>query len=422
MFLDDWQSNELYWALSYRADGSWACADYCLICSRQNGKNVILEARELYGLVVLGERILHTAHEFDTAKESFTALDLMVDANPAIRRQRVDRHASIATGYDMKFRSGGRVQYKARTRKSGRGFRGIDVLVMDEVQDMHDEHQGALSPTTSSKAQAQKWYTGSAPGVGSTVLHRLRSRLRSGEPGPLGGAEISADPDADLDDRVAWRQANPSRRVTLTTIASERLAMSDEQFARERLSISPDLLQAGGPFGATWAEVCDPDLEVKKPKLFALDVNPDRTAAALVGADGEALSVADYRPGTHWVVDRCQELSEAYRVSIALDAKGPAGSFVKELEAAHVPLVELGGTEVTRACGAFFDAVTDRTVKIRSNDDLDRAVSGASKRAVGDAWSWGRKSSSVDISLLFAATVAHWAAKTSVARVSAIVI
>lgn len=408
MFLDDWQGGELYWALSYRADGSWACKDYCLICSRQNGKNVILEARELYGLVVLGERILHTAHEFPTAVESFRALDEMILANPSILRQRTDRHASIATGYDMRFRSGGLIQYKARTGSSGRGFRGIDLLTSDEVQHMNDDHQGALLPTTSSKANAQKWYTGSAPDIGSTVLHRLRSRLRAGEQGPLGGAEISADPDANLDDHLQWRQANPSHRVTDETIASERLAMSDEQFARERLSISPDLMEAGGPFGPAWAKVCD-DAAIAIPLMFGVDVNLERTAAAIVACGaGPVLSVVDYRPGTDWLVDRCKELRSKYKCRFVVDRGGPIGSFVDEMNRQRLRLVELDSTDTARASGHIFDAVKADSVTIRTNDDLDRAVSGAEKQAVGDAFRWGRKGSASDICLLVAATVALW--------------
>ncbi len=336
------------------------------------------------------------------------SLDDLIEANPSVRRQRVDRHASVATGYDMRFRSGGQIQYKARTGSSGRGFRGIDLLTSDEVQHMNDAHQGALLPTTSSKANAQKWYTGSAPDVGSTVLHRLRSRLRAGQPGPLGGAEVSADPDADLDDRAAWRQANPNERVTETTIASERLAMSPEQFARERLSISPDLMEAGGPFGPAWGQCCDPEA-VAKPGLFAIDVNPERSAAAIVACDVDrVISVVDYRPGTDWIVDRCKELKGKYRARFAIDKTGPAASFIEELARNRVKLLELDGTDMVRAAGFLFDQVGVGAVTVRTNEDLDRAVSAAVKRPVGDAYAWGRKSSLADISLLVAATAALW--------------
>jgi sulfur-oxidizing protein SoxY len=63
-------------------------------------------------------------------------------------------------------------------------------------------------------------------------------------------------------------------------------------------------------------------------------------------------------------------------------------------------LLDLPALEVTRATGAFYDSVIEGKFRVRTNADLDRAVSGAAKREVGDAWTWGRKSSKVEISLL----------------------
>jgi hypothetical protein len=45
------------------------------VVPRQNGKGTILEARELAGLFLLGERLLiHSAHEQDTSLEHFRRL------------------------------------------------------------------------------------------------------------------------------------------------------------------------------------------------------------------------------------------------------------------------------------------------------------------------------------------------------------
>lgn len=407
--LDGWQRDVLDDGLAERADGSWAASEVDLIASRQNGKNGILEVRELGGLVLLGEWIIHTAHLFKTTMESFERLYALVEANADVKDFLVSKHASPASGYTMRFRGGGRISFIARSRSSGRGLTG-DVLVFDEAQDLNDEAQGALLPTISARPGAQSWYTGSAPGVGSVVLHRIRQRGRAGEPGRFSYFEFSAPPEADLDDRAAWAQANPAFgvRITEEAIESERMAMSDEMFARERLSISPDLVEAGGPFGKQWAAVCDDDAQASAD-LFAFDANPERSAAGIVAAGaGPILEVVDYRPGTSWLVGRAVELWEKYGAPFAIDRRGPAGSFAPDLEARGVKVIELVDLEMARACGAFFDAVMDGAVKIRSNTDLDTAVAGAAQRPVGDQWVWGRKRSA-DVSLLVAATVAHWA-------------
>jgi hypothetical protein len=61
--LDEWQADALELMLAVRADGKWACFEYCEFVARQNGKGGILEARVLTGLLLLGEElIMWSAH------------------------------------------------------------------------------------------------------------------------------------------------------------------------------------------------------------------------------------------------------------------------------------------------------------------------------------------------------------------------
>jgi len=74
------------------------------------------------------------------------------------------------------------------------------------------------------------------------VWQRVRRRGREGLDPRMVFYEFSASPDADLDNREAWRQANPglvTGRLNIEVVESERSQLSDEMFARERLSISP---------------------------------------------------------------------------------------------------------------------------------------------------------------------------------------
>ena len=54
-----------------RDDDKFTSSTCGLSVPRQNGKNALLEMRELYGLCVLGERILHTSHAVKTSAEAF---------------------------------------------------------------------------------------------------------------------------------------------------------------------------------------------------------------------------------------------------------------------------------------------------------------------------------------------------------------
>ena len=72
--LDEWQELLLDCWLGKDEAGAYNVTSAGLSVPRQNGKNTAVEAREFYGLVVNGERILHTAHQVRTAKKSFRRL------------------------------------------------------------------------------------------------------------------------------------------------------------------------------------------------------------------------------------------------------------------------------------------------------------------------------------------------------------
>jgi len=80
------------------------------------------------------------------------------------------------------------------------------------------------------------------------------------------------------------------------------------------------------------------------------------------------------------------------------------------MQDAGLPLALVEGKDSVRACGSFAASVDDGTFRHRAEPDMAAAVAGARRRAVGDAWKWSRKDSTVDITGLVAATNALWAA------------
>jgi hypothetical protein len=417
LVLDVWQSDWLFDGMAERSDGSWAASDVGLICSRQNGKNAAIEALEMYRAVVLGETIIHTSHLFKTTRESFKRLLGWIEANPDVRDCLTATKASAQSGFEMEFRSSGRVIFIARSRSSGRGLTG-DLLIFDEAQDLSNDAQGALLPTISARPFAQSWYLGSAPNLSSEVFHRYRRRGRAGLEGRLAWREHSANPDCDPDDREhAWSQGNPARNVRIfdETIESERHAMTTEMFLQERLSVSPDIDEAGSVIGSTaWAVVCSPDVKPEGRAVFAIECNPERSwsAVAVADSDGRA-ELIDYEPGTNWLVARASQLSQKWGAAVAVNQSGPAGAFIPDLKTAGVKVVEVGSADLTKACGAVYDAVMAQQIKVRTDIRLDRAVVAAQTRPSGDAWIWDRKSPLVDISPWMALTIAYFAAKTA---------
>src|SRR5690349_2690256 len=72
LVLDEWQENVLEAAMGVRSDGQWATPTVGVSVPRQNGKGALIEARELAGLLLFGEKtIIHSAHEQKTARVGF---------------------------------------------------------------------------------------------------------------------------------------------------------------------------------------------------------------------------------------------------------------------------------------------------------------------------------------------------------------
>lgn len=419
LVLDPWQSDLLDCGLGVGADGLWTAADVVGIVSRQNGKNGAVEAAELLCAGILGLWVIHTAHQFKTTKESQKRLLELARANPETADLVVHTVASPASGYEIHFRSGGKVVFIARSKTSGRGLTG-DMLVIDEAQDCDDDALGALIPVLSARPNPQTWWLGSAPGPDSIVWHRMRAAGRAGSVVRQVFFEFSADPSLSLDDRSAWCQANPAlgTRITEAAVVSERQKMSDELFARERLGISPDLpTDAGDELLSRWTPLTDAYSEPVGDVCIGVDVAINGASAAISVAgfrfDGiPTVEVARSSPGTSWVVPELVHMLRTFAGSrLVVDPGGPAGELVPLLEAERAKFVKASTRDVTAAAGGFLSAVREGRLRHRGQFELNAAVAGARRRDVGEAWAWGRKGSGADISPLVAATLALWGLK-----------
>lgn len=436
--LDEAQRFTLRLALGERADGSWAAATVADFEPRQNGKNDTCGARELAGLVLFGERlIIHTAHEFPTANESFLRLVAVFENWDDLRRKvaRI-RYANGEQGIELL--TGQRLKYRARTGGSGRGFAKADLVVYDEAQHLQAEHVAASGPARLANPNNQSWYMGSG-GLGTSHnAWRMRRRALAGEGGRFAYVEHTAER-VSLDtrgrvvsvrpevlDREAWARANSAYgfRITDESMLSLYQELGSELFARECLCVwDPELgvSEEGVIPRAIWDVVCSPDARPDADLTFGVDVNLDRSAAAIVAGgtgtdpEGNLLPVAEvveHRGGLGWLVDRAVELNERWdRPTWAVDGRStaPVASFVPKLRAAGLTVVEVPGGGMPAACGDFLDAVVDAKVRVRRHASLDAAVDAVDKRFSGDAWVWDRKDSETDISPLYAATIALWA-------------
>ncbi|MFG2855695.1 terminase [Streptomyces mirabilis] len=434
--LDPWQQFVLDQGMGEKADGNWASPEVAVNVPRQNGKGGIIEARELWGLFIGGEQlILHSAHEFKTAKNAFKRIERLIRACPDLHK-RVKRYWQTVGEEGIELHSGQLLRFIARSGGSGRGFTA-DCIVLDEDMILGDDAMAALAPTLAAVANPQTWYLGSA-GIGhqSVQLGRLRRRalsaLEIGQPDPtLAYFEWSINEHRDEcgqgctehDDVAAPESiliANPAvgYRLTLEKSLNERLTLGDKLYAQERLGVGEypsDVADTWQVIGEdAWRALAAADSSPEGRVVFAIDMTPERSHAAIgvAGAwrGGTHVEVVDHQPGTAWILDRAKALHEKWKPKAwVVDAGGPAGSLIPALEERlGVEVVQPKTREVAQACGQFYDAVTEQALSHIDNAPLTAALAGAQKRPLGDAWAWARRGVSVDISPLVAVTLAKW--------------
>jgi len=406
--------------LGYDEEGNWTTTRAGLAVPRQNGKNAIIEIRELYGMIALGERILHTAHEVKTARKAFKRiLSFFENTRKYPELAKLVLEIRKANGQEaIILKNGGSVEFAARSKSSGRGF-SVDVLIMDEAQEFSDDAYEALLPTISASANPQQILTGTPPGPtqNGEVFARFRESALDGTC-PIGTSWIEwscTGRSVNLNDRANWAATNPALGIRLSWdfTEGERASFSDEGFARERLGMwdgvaSHEVIDMG-----LWADLLDPESRKGRKLAFALDVAPDRSMASIAVASMREdglwhIEIIDRRKGAPtWVVDRLAELNTKWKpLGIAMDAAGPAGSLLSDLTAKGITPTVVNAREVGQACGAFYDAAMEGRLRHRGQDELTTALAGAKQRVLGDAWAWHRKDSATDITPLVAVTLA----------------
>lgn len=426
--LDDWQRYVLEGAMGERQDGRWTAFEVGLIVPRQNGKNVVIEARELAGLFILQDKvIIHSAHQFKTARKSFRDMERIIRTTPELFSQVLGYrgqgpHDEIrgirqnGSELSIELQNGCKLEYQARSAGGGRGFTG-DLIVLDEAYDLSMDEIAAMLPTMAARSldgNPQIWYTSSAGLVKSHALADLRERGMSGESARLAYYEWSADDGAASDDPESWYQANPGLGVRISEEyirETEYEAMDSEQFRRERLGIWAKIGGDSAIPEASWAACLDHDSVAGSRVVFAVDVPPARDVATIAavseGADGvRHVEVVDRRAGVSWVPSRLRELRDRWSpLAVVLDEGSAAGALLPDVKREGVRTVPLSMKQYGQACAGVYDAVQQRKLAHTGQVELDDAVASARVRGVGESlWKWDRKNQVSDISPLIAVT------------------
>jgi phage terminase large subunit-like protein len=423
--LDDWQEDVFESAMGERSDGKWAARLVGVSTPRQNGKSQLIVARALAGVLLFGEKtIICSAHQTDTAREVFQRLLDIIDDNPSLSK-RVDSVMKALNREYIRFKGGQTIRIKARSVSGSRGF-SADCLLLDEAQILGRPAWSSILPTMSARENPQAWLLGTPPTPqdDGEVFAQLREQALEKTGRRLAYLEWSADVGDNFDDVATWRKANPAygTRISRDAVEAERSAMSDEQFAMERLGMWAADSVARVIDEKTWGDAADPASMPVERLTLAIDVPPDRSVAsvALSGRrhDGKwHVELDETRRGVDWVIPWVKQRSEKNRLhAVVVDemsglVENRRGRNFLAGTDVEVTLAGAEGRDMAIACAKFFDAVHDGTVLHTDQPQVNVALSLARKRPLGSGWAWNRKDAASDITPIVAETLALWGAQ-----------
>ena len=435
LILDPWQEDVLRAAMGERSGGKWSAAQVAVSAPRQNGKSQMIVARALAGALLFGEqKIIISAHQQGTARETFSKFMELVDESPALE----SRIAGVINALNremIRFKNGSRIEFKARQGNTGRGF-SSDLLMLDEAQILGQRVWATINSTMSARPNPQVWLLGTPPTPedDGEVFTRMRQAALDGKTQRLAYLEWSADREDDprLDETRA--KANPAwhTRINHDVVQSEFETYSTDQFARERLGIwDADGAQSWQMVSKQeWGDLAVGPAEAPSDGLlayavkFSTDGERVGAAVALRPAEGpvhvEALGVAPLSDGTtslvEWLASRWRQAA-----AIVVDGKAGAGDLVEQLIAAGVPKrrVSIVSTEeAITAHAGMLRAIQQGEVTHGAQPGLDSAVKAAGKRKIGTAggWGWVAVTPDGDVTALDAVTLARHALMTTKRR------
>ena len=419
---DRWQDGLGALILATREDGCYAADTSVVSIPRQVGKTYLVGCIA-FALCLRkpGTTVIWTAHRFKTARETFTSMKAIA-RQPSVALE-IDRVANANGEEGIYFANGSRVLFGARENGFGLGFAGVGVLVLDEAQRLTSKAMDDLIPTTNAHPNPLILMTGTPPRPTDPgeVFTMLRQEALAGESEGTLYVEISADRNADPDDREQWHKANPSypHRTPERSILRMRKNLGRDSFRREALGIWDEITKQFSPInGAFWADGADVGpTDGTKPDGLAVDMSHDRrisVGACWVESDSahveEVWSGLDETAAVEWVTDAWKRAGR--RTLVVIDSYSPASSMIPALKARGVNVRAGSAGDMAKGCGMVASENESGRLTHADQQSVNDAREGARKRGIGTAGGWGydRSDPSIYLAPLVAVTLARLAA------------
>lgn len=432
--LDEWQQSVLDCWLGRDEKNQYNITSAGLSLPRQNGKNVCLEAREFYGLVINGERILHTAHQVRTSKKSFRRLAAMFTDKKHPEIEKIIKNIRYTNGEEcIELDNGGTIEFSARSRQAARGFDGISLVVFDEAQELLDEQIEAIMATlsASSTGTRQLIYTGTPPYPncpGDVFKRRRKKTIES--PGKHDcwhewSIDAKSINDIDITNRKYWFDCNPAlgKRLSEDFTAEEMSSMSAEGFMRERLGWWCPTIEQTEDFAIPkdiWEKAKSNQPKPEGKTAYGVKFSADGAEVVLCGAvipeEGPArVSLIERKPtglGTQWLAEW---LNARYTKAccVVIDGKNGVDVLIDKISEQwrmKGSVIRPHATDMIASVSLLMDCLNEEKVTWFEQQEMlrDSALTSV-KRPISGGWGFGGD----DSTPIEACALALWGAKNS---------
>ena len=424
--------------------GRLAYSQFGLTVPRQSGKSVFILAKSVHRASAtrfFGRRqnIVYTAQTRKDARKKWED-DYAADIDGSrVFKKKIAVHKGNGNEH-FSFTNGSRFGIESATEKSGHGGT-LDEAYIDEAFAQIDARlEQAFRPAMITRPNKQLGWISTAGWTDASAY--LQAKVKLGRAAVLANSghglayfEWSAPDDttdADCGDPDVWRACMPAlghvredgSGITEESIADEYATMELPDFKRAYLNMwVPKPVEAVESVidPNLWAARLDLKSQIVSAPTFALDVSPSQSWAAIAVAglreDSKAhieitssQGVVDHRAGIDWIVPRFVQLKERWPgLRVVIAAGSAAESLVPALLKAGLEMAEpIKGGEIAAACGLFYGLDFWHI----GQTELTTALAAARKNVEDgeQGWRWGRKKSAGDITALYAATLALWAA------------
>lgn len=429
---DWWQQQLGQVCLGYDKRGKYASTvgGIGLSIPRQVGKTYFVMAMLVIMCILFpGLQVVWTSHHLRTTTKTLKTIQGLS------RRKKIAPHirtVRTANGEgQVEFRNDSIIMFGARAMGFGRGFDEIDVEVFDEAQILDTKSLEDMIAATNQARHihgALLFFMGTPPRPTdpSDAFTGRRLKAIKGKTTNAVWLEISADPKSDVNDKSQWPGMNPSYPHRTPAESMERLRENltdDDSWNREGRGVWDELVTSRVIDEQTWHAVADPASMPIERLTLAIDVNPDRSSAAVslagVRADGLwHVEMDEHRKGADWAIGWVKQRAEKNRLhAVVVDEL--AGLTEKRRNGIHylkgtdikVTLAAAEGRDMAKAWAGYHDAVTSATVRHTDQPQVNVALSQAGTRDLQGGKALSKKHSTSDITPLTSQTLALWGAQ-----------